>query len=105
MTKDQVKNLKDGEKTIEIPAGKWKKWSELTCPFGDYETPSIIDIQKGLKSQAYEVVVTGKMDEQTKKAIISFQHDNLLETDNPLSQETMQRLGIKRARLISYETN
>jgi hypothetical protein len=105
VTKDQVKNLKDGEKTIEIPAGKWKKWSELTCPFGDYETPSIIDIQKGLKSQAYEVVVTGKMDEQTKKAIISFQHDNLLETDNPLSQETMQRLGIKRARLISFETN
>jgi uncharacterized protein involved in tolerance to divalent cations len=103
VTKGHIENLKEGEEVIKIPAGKWRKWSELTCPFGQYEIPSITDIQKELKSQAYEIVVTGKLDEQTKKAITAFQHDNLLETNNPLSQETMQRLGIKRERLISVD--
>lgn len=94
--------LGPGEKLIEIPAGKWRAWAEITCPFGEFNDPSISDIQDALLNQKYDVKITGKFDEQTKQALHAFQQDNMLQEEG-ITQETLQRLGVRRERLISIE--
>lgn len=105
ITDAQKEKLEQGEKLIKIPAGKWKKWQLISCPLGEYEMPSVSSIQKELKRQAYDVKITGQMDGQTKKAILAFQEDNLLETGDALSPETLQRMNIKGKKLISIDLN
>lgn len=91
-----------GEKTIKIPAGSWRHWTEITCPFGEFNDPSIVEIQMALQKQQYDIEVTNKYDEQTKRAIMAFQKDNVLEIGG-LTDETLERLGVKRERLISID--
>lgn len=101
-TKSRNESLKAGEKIVRIPAGDWLKWMEITCPFGEFNDPSMTMIQQALKDKAYEVELTGKFDEQTKRALHAFQQDNLLE-EGSVTPETIQRLGIKRERLIQID--
>ncbi len=103
ITDAQKEQLSKGEKLLKIPAGKWKKWQRISCPIGEYAMPSVSSIQKELKRQAYDVKVTGEMDTQTKKAIVAFQQDNLLEIGDPLSPETLKRMDIKGKKLISID--
>lgn len=91
-----------GERLIKIPAGTWRKWSEITCPFGEFNDPSIVEIQTALKKQQYDVQITNKFDEQTKQAIMDFQRDNMLEVGG-LTDKTLERLGVARERLISID--
>ena len=91
-----------GERLIKIPAGNWRKWAEITCPYGEFNDPSIVDIQQALKKQQYDVKVTNKFDEQTKRALLEFQRDNMLE-EGGLTDKTLQRLGVSRKRLISID--
>lgn len=90
------------EKIIKIPAGTWRKWAEITCPFGTFNDPSIEEIQQALKKQQYNVTITKKFDEQTKRAIMAFQKDNMLEVGG-LTDKTLERLGVTRERLISID--
>lgn len=94
--------LHPGEKMIKIPAGDWRRWAEITCPFGEFNDPSIVEIQTALKKQQYQVTVTNKFDEQTKRAIMEFQRDNMLEVGG-LTDKTLERLGVNRERLISID--
>jgi len=100
---DQKDNLGPGEKIIEIPVGYWRKWAEITCPYGTFENPSMAEIQKALKEQAYNVKITGKFDEQTKRQLIMFQKDNMLSDEGSLTSETLNRLGVKREKLIQID--
>ena len=100
----QKDKISKGEKIIAIPAGRWKKWSEITCPFGEFNNPSVTEIQKALKKQSYDVAVTGKFDEQTKRALHEFQRDNMLE-EGGITRQTVQRLGIRIEKLINIEFN
>lgn len=100
----QKDKITKGEKIIAIPAGKWKKWLEITCPFGEFNNPSVTEIQKALKKQSYDVAVTGKFDEQTKRALHEFQRDNMLE-EGGITRQTVQRLGIRIEKLINIELN
>ena len=102
VTADQKNDLNPGEKIIEIPAGKWRKWEEITCPYGEFNDPSVTDIQKALKKHNYKVVVNGKFDEQTKQALHAFQQDNMLEVGG-FSPETLQQLGVRREKLITID--
>lgn len=99
---DKKTSLNPGEKIIEIPAGNWRKWEEITCPIGEFNNPSISDIQEALKKQQYKVSLTGKFDEETKHALLQFQQDNVLEEEG-LTPETLQRLGVRRERLITID--
>lgn len=91
-----------GEKLIKIPAGNWKPWSEITCPFGEFNAPSITEIQKALNEHGYQVKVTNKFDEQTKHHLLLFQRDNMLQ-EGGISDATLKRLGVNRERLISID--
>ncbi|BDS11312.1 peptidoglycan-binding domain-containing protein [Aureispira anguillae] len=102
VTAEQKNNIGPEEKLVTIPAGKWKYWEEITCPYGEFNDPSITDIQEALKKQQYEVRVTGKFDEQTKRFLMLFQQDNMLE-EGGITPETLQRLGVKREKLITIE--
>ncbi|CAA6804320.1 MAG: Peptidoglycan-binding domain 1 protein [uncultured Aureispira sp.] len=101
---DQKGNLGPGEKVIKIPVGSWRKWAEITCPYGTFENPSMTEIQKALKEQAYNVKITGKFDEQTKSQLIMFQKDNMLSDQGNLTSETLNRLGVKRKKLIQIDS-
>lgn len=100
VTADKKNNLGPGEKVIEIPAGSWRKWDEIVCPFGLFENPSMTEIQEALKKQAYNVKITGQFDEQTKRQLIMFQKDNMLDDQGSVTPETLNRLGVKRRKLI-----
>jgi hypothetical protein len=102
VTGDKKNEVALGEKMVEIPAGKWRKWDEITCPFGEFNDPSVTQIQEALKKQQYEVTVNGKFDEQTKRSLHSFQTDNMLEIGG-FTPETLQRLGIRRQKLITID--
>lgn len=102
LNKRQPINLAAGEKLIEIPAGKWKAWNEITCPFGEFNDPSITEIQEALRKQDYKVEITNKFDEQTKRNLLLFQKDNMLE-EGGITDQTLKRLGISRERLISID--
>lgn len=102
VTSDKKAELGPGEKIIEIPAGKWRKWEEITCPFGEFNDPSITDIQEALKKQKYDIKITGKFDELTKRTLMLFQQDNMLE-EGGITPETLQRLGVKREKLIKID--
>lgn len=102
VTASQRDKLGRGEKIITVPKGKWRKWDEITCPFGTFNNPSVTDIQKALKKQDYNVAINGLFDEQTKRALHAFQADNMLTVGEPTPQ-TYQRLGIKREKLITIE--
>lgn len=104
VTSSQKDNIEPGEKMVMIAAGKWRKWAEITCPFGIFNDPSIPEIQKALKKQEYDVEITGKFDEQTKRILMMFQRDNMIE-EGGITPETLQRLGVKRERLITIEFN
>jgi hypothetical protein len=95
-------NVAAGEKLIKVPAGNWKNWNEITCPFGEFNDPSITEIQEALRKQEYDVRITNKFDEQTKRNLLQFQQDNLLE-EGGITDETLKRLGISRERLISID--
>lgn len=94
--------LNPGEKLIKVPAGKWQAWEEIVCPYGEFNDPKMEDIQSALKKQGYEVQITGKYDEQTRKRLHEFQADHMLEIGE-MSDETIQRLGVKRERLITVD--
>lgn len=94
--------LKTGEKLIKVTPGNWNKWSEVVCPFGQFNDPKISEVQAALKKEGYVVKITGNYDEQTKRGVHDFQKDNVLEVGE-LSEETIQRLGVKRERLITIE--
>jgi len=100
VTADKKNDLGPGEKIIEIPAGTWRKWAEITCPYGVFNDPSMVDIQEALKKQQYDVKMTGKFDEQTKMHLIMFQKDNMIDDQGSVTPETLDRLGIKREKLI-----
>ncbi|MDC0231447.1 peptidoglycan-binding protein [Aureispira] len=102
---DRKKNqLLAGEKLIEIPAGNWKKWSEIICNSEESDKTSIVSLQKALFKQAYDVIINGKFDKQTKDALHAFQQDNLIDVGNDINNPTvLQRLGIKRKKLITFE--
>lgn len=102
LTKPPTIDAAAGEKLIKIPAGKWKNWGEITCPFGEFNDPSITEIQEALRKQDYQVKVTNKFDEQTKRNLLLFQQDNMLE-EGGITDQTLQRLGISRERLISID--
>ncbi len=102
LTTPSAINTTAGEKLIQIPVGSWKKWQEITCPFGEFNDPSITEIQEALRKQDYQVTVTNKFDEQTKRNLLQFQRDNLLE-EGGITNETLKRLGISRERLISID--
>ncbi|MCP4442472.1 MAG: peptidoglycan-binding protein [Aureispira sp.] len=95
-------SVKSGEKLIKISAGTWYKWAEVVCPFGQFNDPKISDVQAALKKEGYAVKITGDYDEQTKRGIHDFQKDHVLEVGE-LSEETIQRLGVKRERLITIQ--
>lgn len=103
VTANQKDNLGPGEKVITIPAGSWRRWAEITCPFGVFEAPSMTAIQNALKKQEYQVKITGKFDEQTKQQLIMFQKDNMLDDQGSVTSETLNRLGVKRQRLIQID--
>jgi hypothetical protein len=103
VTADKRNDLGPGEKIIEIPSGSWRKWAEITCPFGTFENPSMSEIQKALKQQQYNVKITGKFDEQTKRQLIMFQKDNMLDDQGSVTSETLNRLGVKREKLIQID--
>lgn len=99
---DSPPTLKQGEKLIKVTSGIWNKWVEVVCPFGQFNDPKISEVQSALKKEGYAVKITGNYDEQTKRGIHEFQKDNILEVGE-LSEETIQRLGVKRERLITIE--
>lgn len=101
-TEPQPINAAAGEKQIKIPAGSWKQWDEITCPFGKFNDPSIAEIQEALRKQDYPVKVTEKYDEQTKRYLLMFQKDYMLE-EGGINEPTLQRLGISRKPLISID--
>ena len=104
VTAEKKNELGPGEKIIEIPAGFWRQWAEIVCPFGDFNDPSIEEIQKALKKQQYDVRITGKFDEQTKRHLMMFQKDNMLTDDGGnVTPETLDRLGVKREKLIQID--
>jgi hypothetical protein len=103
VTTNKKNDLSPGEKIIEIPAGSWRKWAEITCPFGVFENPSMSAIQEALKKQEYKVKITGKFDEQTKRQLILFQKDNMLDDQGSVTSETLNRLGVKRQKLIQID--
>ncbi len=94
--------LAAGEKLIKVTAGKWQTWEEVVCPFGEFNDPKIEDIQTALKKQGYEVQITNKYDEQTRRILHEFQTDHMLEVGE-LTEETIRRLGVKRERLITID--
>ena len=97
-------NLNVGEKLIEIPAGNWLKWSELICNSEESRKTSILSLQEALFKQAYNVIINGNFDKQTKDALHAFQKDNLLDVGNDINNPIMlQRLGIKRKKLINFD--
>jgi phosphoribosylformylglycinamidine (FGAM) synthase PurS component len=100
VTADKKNDLGPGEKIIPIPAGSWRKWAEIVCPFGVFEDPSMTAIQNALKKQSYNVKITGRFDEQTKRQLIMFQKDNMLDDQGSVTPETLNRLGVKRQKLI-----
>ncbi|MGH1339634.1 MAG: peptidoglycan-binding domain-containing protein [Aureispira sp.] len=102
LTKPQSINVAAGEKLVQVPAGKWKNWDEITCPFGEFNDPSITQIQEALIKQDYPIKVTNKFDEQTKRNLLLFQQDNMLE-EGGITDQTLKRLGISRERLISID--
>jgi len=103
VTSDKKNDIGPGEKIVEIPAGNWRQWAEITCPFGRFNDPSMTDIQKALKEQKYDVKITGKFDEQTKRHLIMFQKDNMLNDQGSVTPETLNRLGVKREELIQID--
>lgn len=104
VTPDKKNDVGPGEKIVKIPAGSWRQWDEIVCPFGDFNDPSIEEIQKALKKQQYNVQVTGKFDEQTKNQLIMFQKDNMLsDHGGSVTPETLDRLGVKREKLIQID--
>ena len=102
INEEQKNQLAPGEKLVSIPAGKWRKWDEITCPFGEFNDPSVTDIQEALDKQQYDVKINGKFDEQTKRALHAFQQDNMLEVGG-FSPQTLQRLGVRREKLITID--
>lgn len=102
LTDRRMVNTAAGEKLIEIPAGQWRTWNEITCPFGEFNDPSITAIQEALRKQGYAINVTNKFDEQTKRTLLLFQQDNILE-EGGITDQTLQRLGVSRERLISID--
>lgn len=104
LTDKHKSNLLAGEKLEEIPAGNWKKWSEIQCNSKESNNTSIASVQEALLKQAYNVIINGKFDKQTKDALHAFQQDNLLDVGNDINNPTtLQRLGIKRKKLITFE--
>lgn len=94
--------LKAGEKLIKISVGKWERWQEVVCPYGEFNDPTAEEIQEALKKEGYKLKITKSYDEQTRRALHEFQTDNMLEVGE-LSEETIKRLGVKRERLITVE--
>jgi hypothetical protein len=94
--------LKAGEKLIKVTAGKWERWQEVVCPYGEFNDPTAEQVQRALKKQGYTVKITGSYDEQTRRILHEFQTDNMLEVGE-LSEETIKRLGVKRERLITVD--
>lgn len=100
----QKPEVNPGEKLLEISAGDWQFWEEVICPFGDFNDPKIDEIQRALAKNGYKVDITNNYDEQTRRALHEFQADHNLEVGEP-GDETINRLGVKRERLIRIDGN
>jgi hypothetical protein len=90
------------DRVIRVGEGIWEPWTEVVCPMGLFNTPSVQEVQEALKKEGYTVKMTNSYDEQTKRALHEFQRDNMLEVGE-LDEMTINRLGIKRRRLIEIK--
>jgi murein L,D-transpeptidase YcbB/YkuD len=75
-----------------------------TCTKGDEEGVcgyksyfSIKQVQQELKKKSYNIDVTGKFDERTKKAIESFQQQQNIKKDGIVGPDTLGKLMPQRA--------
>lgn len=93
-------NVGDGEYLVQITAGNWRVWEHVVCPFGVFNTPDVRDIQKALMDREYDVKITNKYDEQTRRALHQFQEDQRIPVGE-LSDLTIQRLNVQREKLIT----
>lgn len=92
-------NKQPGEQLIRIPAGAWKNWEEVICPYGVYNRPNISKVQRYLKSQGYDVSIDNNYGPKTKKAIHAFQRKNGL-TVGDLNDATYEKMGLSGKKLI-----
>lgn len=91
-----------GVKSIKVAAGTWSPWQEVVCPYGVFNDPDIKKVQLTLQKRGYDLQVTNNFDEQTKRALIQFQNDNVL-SPGALDEPTLKRLGMERIELIQIE--
>lgn len=91
-----------GIKSIKVAAGTWSPWQEVVCPYGVFNDPDIKKVQLALQKRGYDLKITNDFDEQTKRALIQFQNDNVL-SPGALDEPTLKRLGMERIELIQIE--
>ncbi len=101
---NQKVELADNEYLITVPAGTWKEWDEVVCPFGVFNDPDIRQVQLALQKQGYSIKITNSYDEQTKRMLHQFQLDNML-PEGEMDDTTLKRLGVERQRLIQVIDN
>lgn len=102
LTEDKKNQIAKGEKLVKISKGNWAAWTEVVCPYGEFNDPDIKEVQTALKKQNYNVKITGNFDATTREALHQFQKDNMLDIGG-LSDGTLERLGIRKEPLISID--
>jgi hypothetical protein len=102
LTEERKNQIAKGEKLVKVNKGNWAAWSEVVCPYGEFNDPDIKEVQTALKKQNYKIKITGNFDAPTKEVLHQFQKDNMLKIGG-LSEETLTRLGIRREPLISVD--
>lgn len=96
-------DIQPGEKLVRIPAGRWKDWQEVVCPFGVFNGPSLDDVQRFLRKKGYtKVPINNTLDHRTLEAINDFQRKNGLEV-GALTPATYRKMGFEEEKLIVIE--